>query len=287
MGDGEWLVIETFSDAPTVVAAGSRARNWRPLSNVFRGSSLAMVQKLVGVVVDNLKDSQTLVDLTPGTRLAYARPILGPGRQVHAVMVWLGGRDENPPPPPRALGWTWDVTDPGRPRPVCHPGCGEFYGLPDLGEPSLTDLLSTLTQLPELAEILEAIDTAAPDRAGTGEWTMRRPDGRTMKVRYAFRCAQTDGRLLLHGISQELADDDSGPAGRLAAEVLHQVAVDRHPALVHTDSGHVRAWLTTAPDFLPPEVVRGLSPLPAGSLTAVPGLPVSTALRMVSAPASH
>lgn len=284
MGDGEWLVIETLSDAPTVVAAGSRARKWRPLSNVFRGSSLAMVHKLVGVVVDNLKDSQTLVDLTPGTRLAYARPILGPGRQVHAVMVWLGSRDENPPPPPGALGWTWDVTDPGRPRAVPHPGTAAFYGFPDASEPSITEVLSTLIGLPEIAETLTAIDTAAADATGTGEWLMRRPNGRIMKVRYAFRGAHREGRLLLHGISQELPDQPPTPVELLSADVLAAVAADARPALVHTASGRVRAWLTAPPDFLPAAVVRGAASAPAGPSIPLPGLPESTALRVISPP---
>ncbi|MFI1919080.1 GAF domain-containing protein [Nocardia sp. NPDC020380] len=278
MSDGEWLVIETLSDSPTVVAAGSRVRKWRPLSNVFRGSSLTMVQKLVGVVVDNLKDSQSLVDLTPGTRLAYARPILGPGRQVHALMVWLGSRDENPPAPPRALGWSWDVTDPGRPSTVSHPGSADFYGFPPGTEPTLTDLLSTLTDLRDTAEVLTAVDTAEPDHAGTGEWLMRRPDGRMMKLRYAFRAARLDGRLYLHGICQELPDHIPGPADLLAVDVLGAVAADRPTALVHTKSGHVRAWLTPPPDSLPSDVISGDAPLSGILPVSLPGLPESTAL---------
>ncbi|GDY33032.1 GAF domain-containing protein [Gandjariella thermophila] len=282
MADKEWLVVDTLSNSPTVVAAGSRARKWRPLGNVFRGSQLTMVEKLVGVVVDNLKDSQSLVDLTHGTKLAYARPILGPGRQVHAVMVWLGTKDENPPAPPKAIGWTWDLADPGRPRTVPHPGTAEFYGFPGDFDPTVTDLLSTLADISEIAQVLHVLADAQEGRAGTGEWLMRRPNGLPAKIRYAFRGARSDGRLQLHGISQEISDYVVDRGDFIAADVLRNVVGKRHPAFVHVDSGHVQSWLSGPPESLPDAVVRGFAPAPTRERIALPGLPKTTVLSVFS-----
>lgn len=279
--DGEWLVIDTLSNSPTVIAAGSRARKWRPLANVFRGTSLTMVHNLVEVVVNNLKDSQSLVDLTPGTKLAYARPILGPGRQVHAVMVWLGTKDGSPPPPPRAIGWTWDLTEPEVPLPVPSPGVAEFYGFPAGTDLTLTQLLSTVMELTEIVDLLESLQGIEEGAVGTGEWLMRRRDGGLMKVRYAFRCVRVAEGLHLHGISQQIVDYISNPGDSISARVLQSV-VDiggGHPALVNTHSGRIQAWLTEPPDHMPAAAVLGLesAPQPRHSI-ALSGLPTSTTL---------
>ncbi|WP_228001652.1 GAF domain-containing protein [Nocardia australiensis] len=280
MGEGEWLVIDTLSDTPTVIAAGSRARKWRPLANVYRGSSLAMVQKLVGVVVDNLKDSQTLVDLTPGTRLAYARPILGPQRHVHAVMVWLGAKETNPPPPPRAIGWTWELRD-GFPEPVTSAGVASFYGLAEDRDPTLTELLSTATGVSELVDLLAAVEGIEEGQVGTGELPIIRPDGRITRVRYAFRCVRGTDGLAIQGISHELADHVESRGESLPARILSAVgsAGELYPALVHRVSGRVLAWLAKPPVHLPPAVIRGVAAAPVPQYSAVlPGLPESVAL---------
>lgn len=281
VSDGEWLVIDTLSAAPTVIAAGSRARKWRPLANVYRGTSLTMVQKLVDVVVDNLKDSQTLVDLTPGTRLAYARPILGPQRQVHAVMVWLGARAANPPPPPRAIGWTWALDPTGFPEPIPAPGVGEFYGFPDGSSPTVTELLSTVIGTQDIVHLLAAMQGIAAGTVGTGELPLLRPDGLPTRIRYSFRCVDGPDGLVVQGISYELADHVAEPGESVATTILHAVVAtgERYPALVHEDSGRIYAWLAPPPQHLPAAVVRGATPAPAArSAATLLGLPNGVAL---------
>ncbi|MGW4774842.1 GAF domain-containing protein [Nocardia sp. NPDC004278] len=264
MHDGEWFIIDTLSGSLSVIAAGSRGRKWRPLPNVFRGKSLTMVQKLVEVVVDNLKDSQSLVDLTPGTKLAYARPILGPGRQVHAVMVWLGTKEDNPPPPPEAIGWTWDLDSLGFPTRDYAPAAAEFHGYPRESNPTLTELLSMGTRLSDTATLLDVLDNIDEDAVGTGEWRMIRPDGVYAKIRYAFRYASFGNGRTIHGISQRVAGYDGDPKDSMDGLALRSLAhaSGRYAALLHTRTRRVLAWLSEAPRYLPAGVIRGLEQAP-------------------------
>ncbi|WP_245622229.1 GAF domain-containing protein [Corynebacterium oculi] len=105
-----WFLVDTVGDSPSVLRIGARSKQWRPLSNKFRGSVRTTVLRLLETVLNNLKQSQVLVDLA-GPGLAVAFPVLGVTRHVHGVLMWIGDPTYSLPREPETEAWGWDLSD--------------------------------------------------------------------------------------------------------------------------------------------------------------------------------
>ncbi|NKY03066.1 DUF5593 domain-containing protein [Gordonia polyisoprenivorans] len=260
MAEG-WFLVDTVGEMPAVLLIGERSKKWRPLSNEFRGSVHKTVLRLVETVLNNLKQSQVLIDLA-GPRLALASPVLGPSRQVHGVLMWIGDPDQTPPAQPVTQAWEWDLADRVAPTAVTGPR------IPQVFADTLTDRLSRLVRPADAVRIAMDIRGASIGFRGSGEWI----DLRGVVHRYTHRCIATfDGPRML-GISVELPEplpendpdmlarrtlDASARAGRIA------------PALIDAESRRVIAWLSATRPDLPEKVIDGTDNAPR-PLTAEP-----------------
>ncbi|WCB40270.1 DUF5593 domain-containing protein [Gordonia polyisoprenivorans] len=157
---------------PAVLLIGARSKKWRPLSNEFRGSVHKTVLRLVETVLNNLKQSQVLIDLA-GPRLALASPVLGPSRQVHGVLMWIGDPDQTPPAQPVTQAWEWDLADRVAPTAVTGPR------IPQMSADTLTDRLSRLLRPADAVRI--AMDIRGLDRL-PGFRGMDRPTRRSPPI---------------------------------------------------------------------------------------------------------
>ena len=235
--------MDTVGEMPAVLLIGARTKQWRPLSNEFRGSVHKTVLRLVETVLNNLKQSQVLLDLA-GPRLALASPVLGPSRQVHGVLMWIGDPDETPPAEPLARAWEWDLTDRVSPTEVTDPRN------PKVSAETLTDRLSRLARPADVTRIAMDIRDASVGFRGTGEWI----DLQGAVHRYTHRCIATfDGPRML-GISVRLPDslteNDPDLLARRVAD-LSARAGRVAPALIDTESGRVIAWLSSVRPNVP------------------------------------
>lgn len=237
VGEG-WFLVETSGSTPSVVMVGPRSKQWRPVSNMFRGSVYTTVLQLLDTVLNNLKQSQVLLDVG-GPWLALAHPVLGPSRQVHAILMWIGDATETPPPEPPVWAFAWELADPISP---------EFVDDPQ--DRTMTDWLSGCARLSDIRRTVTDVHGAAiGDRFG-GDWI--RTDGTV--ERYAMRVVATfDGPCVL-GVSVRLpetlpeADDELLPRVALRAVAAH---TGTSSAVLHAPSGRVLAWLTdTRPDVV-------------------------------------
>ncbi|MFC3241548.1 GAF domain-containing protein [Gordonia humi] len=241
--------MDTVGEMPAVLLVGARSKQWRPLSNEFRGSVHKTVLRLVETVLNNLKQSQVLIDLA-GPRLALASPVLGPSRQVHGVLMWIGDPDETPPAEPRARAWEWDLTDRVSPSAVTDPRN------PRVPSETLTDRLSRVARPADVARIATDVRVADVGFRSTGEWI----DVHGAVHRYTHRCIATfDGPRIL-GVSVQLPDllgeDDPDMVAYRVANLSAQ-AGRVAPALIDAVSGRVIAWLTAARPDLPTTVLSG------------------------------
>ena len=101
--------METLGDQPVVVAQGRQMKNFVPLA-VFlrRNPNLAAIQT---AITETVTSGTGLASITPKTnRVIRTEPVAMSDGQIHAVHVWCGPPDEEPPERPIPGPLKWDVT---------------------------------------------------------------------------------------------------------------------------------------------------------------------------------
>ena len=105
----DWLLVETLGDQPMVVAHGRQMKNFVPLA-VFlrRNPNLAAIQS---AITDTVTSAAGLASITPKTnRVIRTEPVAMSDGRIHAVHVWCGPPDEEPPERPIPGPLKFDVT---------------------------------------------------------------------------------------------------------------------------------------------------------------------------------
>ena len=105
----DWLLVETLGDQPMVVAQGRQMKNFVPVA-VFlrRNPNLAAIQTAIAQTVT---DGTGLASITPKTkRVIRTEPIAMSDGRIHAVHVWCGPTDEEPPERPIPGPLKWNAT---------------------------------------------------------------------------------------------------------------------------------------------------------------------------------
>ncbi|PPI89339.1 hypothetical protein C5E51_32815 [Nocardia nova] len=115
-----WLLVETLAPAngPTIVADGSRVREWTSLSRAGRslgaGASAlaaAAVDTAAAAVPSATSGSVTAdgwIVLSEGGWTAIAVPVFCSFGAVHGVQLWVGAEGRRPPPRRAVAAWDWD-----------------------------------------------------------------------------------------------------------------------------------------------------------------------------------
>lgn len=241
-----WFLVDTVGDSPSVLRIGARSKQWRPLSNEFRGSVRTTVLRLLETVLNNLKQSQVLVDLA-GPRLAVAFPVIGATRHVHGVLMWVGDPTYSLPREPETEAWEWNLSD-------------RVIPTSSTSKETLTDWLSRLSRPADIVRMAQQIRTAQKGDRYSGEYVDRR--GRVHK--YTMRCIETFEGIRVLGVSALLpAAIGPSDADMIAQNVLDHTAQATGHALAFLDAGSHRvvAWLSPQRPSLPEAVLHGYIPL--------------------------
>jgi len=111
---GAALLIETLLPGaePTVLADHGAPRAWAPLPRI--GGTRATTDR-VRAIVTAVYDSARPIDVVVGPRDKHrfrvsAAPVLGPSGAVHAVQLWTGHPDADPPRPANVAAIEWSAT---------------------------------------------------------------------------------------------------------------------------------------------------------------------------------
>ncbi|WPF66038.1 MULTISPECIES: GAF domain-containing protein [unclassified Corynebacterium] len=249
-----WFLVDTVGDSPSVLRIGARSKQWRPLSNEFRGSVRTTVLRLLETVLNNLKQSQVLVDLA-GPRLAVAFPVLGVTRHVHGVLMWIGDPTYSLPREPETEAWEWDLSDRIVPSAVVKTKTPFSPG------ETLTDWLSRFSRPADILRVAQQIRTAQTGARHSGEYL----DQHQRVHKYTMRCVDTFEGTRVVGVSVILPEilplTDADVVSRY---VLDQTvkAAKHAPAFLDADSHRVVAWLSPQRPNLPEAVLHGFDPLP-------------------------
>ncbi len=101
--------METLGDQPVVVAQGRQMKNFVPLA-VFlrRNPNLAAIQT---AIAETVTSGTGLASITPKTkRVIRTEPVQMSDGRIHAVHVWCGPTEDEPPERPIPGPLKWDLT---------------------------------------------------------------------------------------------------------------------------------------------------------------------------------
>ena len=178
----DWLLVETLGDQPEVVAQGRQMKNFVPLAIFLRRNpNLRAIQ---AAIADTVAGRTGLMRSSPrGDRVIRTEPVVMTDGCVHAVHVWVGPAESDPPERPIPGPAKWDLT-----LRIPFPS---VESLVNIGlDPSIDP-----SQFERLAEVFPAQEFN-PDSAQVLS-TMVKPEvGRTYSTTWEFTDAQGKFRRL-------------------------------------------------------------------------------------------
>jgi hypothetical protein len=105
----DWLLLETLSDEPVVVAQGRQLKNMVPLSAFLRRS--LHLSAINNAVTQAARAETGLLRALPDTdRLIRTEPVTMSDGRVHGVHFWTGPAAAEPPERPIPGPLVWDLT---------------------------------------------------------------------------------------------------------------------------------------------------------------------------------
>ncbi|WP_378734040.1 GAF domain-containing protein [Nocardia brasiliensis] len=115
LSEHDWLLIETLgrtrtgrSEVPTVVADGSKVKDWASLLRLRRELNAAAPQRIVEVVQSCAETGEFVAHRETGL-VVVGVPIRCAFDEVHGVQVWAGRDDVRLPERPRVAAWDWQA----------------------------------------------------------------------------------------------------------------------------------------------------------------------------------
>lgn len=283
-----WLLVETLSDTPTVIAEGNRQRQLRPLGNVLRGKVFEAVSDIIAearrsreALCRDLSIAKSDGDAT----LLVAHPISAPCGGVFGVQVYIGDHEQRVTPPHRVAAWEWRTNSTGAPMStVFTRDFRELYGIvdsrPDDTLFGLADLYRRIPRMSDVAAVMNGVDSASAGDVRTGNLIARHDNGQRRLIRYVRRAVPQDNGVSLRGIDHDvtapeqerLLEIETGDAD-IAATIARSSG--SYGAVVELRSGSVIRWVSEPIPGLDLDVRGGVSPLletapkPSGEPTIV------------------
>ena len=225
-----WLLVETLGGQPAVVAQGRQMKNFVPLAGFLRRNpNLSAIQTAITETVDS---GQPLYSITPKThRVIRTEPVVMSDGRIHAVQVWCGPPDTEPPERPIPGPLLWDLTAgeaTGTVQYLINAGMDPATE-PTEGRTFIDDVPSRSLNHDEAKVLAQAVD-AAPDRTYCATWNFIDKQGQFRRVGFAVRTAMetmADGSDHLIARAMNLVDSVQStppPTERLAERILGGLA---------------------------------------------------------------
>ena len=225
-----WLLVETLGDHPVVVAQGRQMKNFVPIAGFLRRNpNLAAIQT---AITETVAGGQPLTSITPKTnRVIRTEPVAMSDGRIHAIHVWCGPPDSEPPERPIPGPLLWDFTTgeaTGTVQYLINAGMDPATE-PTTGRTFIDDVPSRSLNHDEAKVLAQAID-AAPDRTYCASWDFTDKQGGFRRVGFVVRTAMetmVDGSEHLIARAMNLVDEvqlTPPPTERLAERILGGLA---------------------------------------------------------------
>jgi hypothetical protein len=246
----EWLLVETLGDQPAVVAQGRQMKNFVPLT-VFlrRNPNLAAIQTAIG---ETVRAGDPLASITPkNKRVIRTEPVKMSDGHIHAVHVWCGPTEEEPPERPVPGPLLWDFTTGEAAGTVEYlTNAGMDPSAEAIAGRAFVEDIPNRSLNPDEAKVLAMTVDAAPDRTYCSSWEFTDKQGKFRRVGFVARTRMEtaeDGKEHLvaraMNLVEEVRDAEQAPdqlAGRII-EGLAQPGVYR--LLVDLNNWTLLKWI--------------------------------------------
>lgn len=225
----DWLLVETLSDQPVIVAQGRQIKNFVPIA-VFlrRNPNLAAIQT---AIAETVATGTGLASITPKTkRVIRTEPVQMSDGRMHGVHVWCGPTDAEPPERPIPGPLKWDMTlSEGTATAEYFANAGMDATTESATGRALAEDIPCRSLNPDEAKALSLTIDAAPDRTYSATWGFTDKQGTFRRVGWCARTAMEtveDGTEHLIARSMNLLEqvDSPVPPGNLAHRILDGLA---------------------------------------------------------------
>lgn len=250
-----WVLIETFGGAePSVIGVGSSPKGFVSLHRLFRSASTR--DDALAATADVLTTG-SLVDRSSrdGHRRVVAEPLRIFSGRTHGAWVWLGQRDEAPPPRDAAGAWQFNLTN------STASGSNDLldlYLVPQDERETQRALAGAFTRLVtnrDESEAMAKIVQSAPGTTHQAVWTVRRDDGELRAAHFSCRMIAEDGvsgtEVILRGITHDIGPADeisiAPPPTILEHRVLASTKEGEYRALVNLRTLNLLRWYNSKP----------------------------------------
>lgn len=241
--------METLGDQPVVVAQGQEMKDFVPVPKFLRRDpNLAAIQNAISETVAN---GTGLASITPKTRhVIRTEPVVMTDGRTHAIHVWSGPADVEPPERPIPGPFKWDLT--------AGVVTDSVEALTNAGMDPATEQTQGRVFSDDMphrefnrdeAKVLALIIDPQPDRAVCAQWDLTDDLGNVRRLGFVLRTAlevAEDGgeHVVLRGTNLAGDSDDSiEPFGGVTQRVLNALSQPgEHRALFDFHSRRILKW---------------------------------------------
>jgi hypothetical protein len=214
MTENNLLLVEVLGDEATIIAQAGKEREFRKITNVYRGASRAVIDKLV---IDVRRADDVVSRPVPDNAAAslgtssFAAPIRGTDNVVYGAHVWTGAGD---PPQLDPVGtWEWELGLEGLPpRLRVSEAFLDMFGVAAAHRDRVVygpaDFFSRVVRLSDIAKLWQDIKTAQTGASFSGTFVIRTDEGELRRVHYAQRFIETQAGPRLRGICRSIPTED-------------------------------------------------------------------------------
>lgn len=212
--EDDFVLVESLGDEPTIIAQAGKERDFRKITNIYRGPARTVIEQLVADAL--LADSFILRPVPENAtatlgKSSYAAPILGPDNVVYGTRVWTG---QGEPPQHQIVGtWEWElglVDLPPRLR--ASTAFLDMFGVGtehrDRTVYGPADFFGRVVRLSDIATLWQQVKSAQSGDSYTGSIIIRTDAGDLRRIHYAQRFVETAAGPRLRGICRDATGTD-------------------------------------------------------------------------------
>lgn len=223
-----WLLVETLSAEPLVVADGTEPQNLIPLEKFLRRHPHRAA--IETAIAESVQTGEPLTSITPKHgRVIRTEPVKMSDGRIHGVHVWSGPAEAEPPARPIPGALKWDLTD-GLVTDTAE-SLANIGGAPDDSATHTGAFAEDLVPRelrPHETKVMALIGKAEPGGALCSSWDMTDWQGEPLRVGFAARAALEevpDGseHLVARGMNWPIDLDALNHATRTGEEAADQV----------------------------------------------------------------
>ena len=246
-------MVETLNpEGPwTVVADGSRVRNWAKLNRVRPALGAAAINGLTAVLRACRESGESIEDISSVNRAERLRivcvPIVGAYGSVHGVHLWAAPEMAEMPEHRKIFAWEWDAVSS-----LAHHGPGietEILGVCESQQRDTrapTDFFRRVVNFDQRMSYFAFVARLNNGESWDGQLTVQREDKEARQLHMLAR-AYVDGESrLIRGLVHDITDVSAPEFGIAITELRALAKASRDPVgLIALDYFAVYEWLSS------------------------------------------